>query len=487
MRSQTAIFSKLVRDCMGAKPLTVASGATCGEVVHRMTDERESSVVIHDAGGHLVGLLTEQDVVRRITHRVAPDVPVDAVMTRTVLTIPESEYLYLAIGRMRRLNLRHLPVLTTDRSVVGMLNLDDALTAASAQMVQHIDSITHDDTVEGLKAAKTAQVELAEELLLDGLPAPEIQVLLTHINADIHRRVVTVCGRHMESEGWGAPPVDFVVIVMGSGGRGENYILPDQDNGFIIEDYPDDEHNRIDGYFRELAGRMVRYLDSVGLPLCKGYCMAVNPVWRKTLSQWREQVTQWGRKNSTVAVQLADIFFDFQPVYGRRRELAVDLRTHTVAMAKRNHRFLRAMYDVEADHGTALGLFGRFITERDKPEYRGHVNLKYNGTLPLVEAIRLMSLREGVEPTSTLARIEALHGRGTLKDTEREDLRDAFIHMTNILLRAQIRDFRAGKEVSPYVKPESLTPGEEDRLKYAFRAIEKLRKRVRLEFLANLF
>ncbi|MEO5373065.1 MAG: DUF294 nucleotidyltransferase-like domain-containing protein [Alphaproteobacteria bacterium] len=487
MRSQTVIFSKLVRDCMAERPLAMPSGTSCAEVIRRMTDQKEASVIIQDGAGRLVGLLTEQDVVRRMVHRVSPDAPVDAVMTRSVLTIPESEYLYLAIGRMRQNHLRHLPVVNAERALVGVLNLDDALSAASAQMVQHIDSITHDDTVEGLKTAKLAQVELAEELLVDGLPAPEIQALLTHINADIYRRVVTVCCRNLEGEGWGEPPVDFVVIVMGSGGRGENYIHPDQDNGFILADYPDEEHNRIDGYFRELAERMVTYLDAVGLPLCKGYCMAVNPVWRKTLSQWCEQVTLWGRKNSTVAVQLADIFFDFQPVFGRRRELAQELRRHTVDMAKRNHRFLRAMYDVEADHRTALGLFGRFITERDKPEYKGHVNLKYNGTLSLVEPIRLLSLRDGVEATSTLARIDALHAGGTLDDGEREELRDSFIHITNMLLRAQIRDFRAGRPVSAYVRPDSLTPGEEDRLKYAFRSIEKLRKRVRMEFMANIF
>ena len=31
---------------------------------------------------------------------------------------------------------------------------------------------------------------------------------------------------------------------MGSGGRGESYLFPDQDNGFILADYPDAEHTR---------------------------------------------------------------------------------------------------------------------------------------------------------------------------------------------------------------------------------------------------
>ena len=65
----------------------------------------------------------------------------------------------------------------------------------------------------------------------------------------------------------GAPPVPFCVIVMGSGGRGESYLYPDQDNGFILDDYPDDQHTELDAFFIKLAERMTRDLDMVGTPV----------------------------------------------------------------------------------------------------------------------------------------------------------------------------------------------------------------------------
>ena len=120
----------------------------------------------------------------------------------------------------------------------------------------------------------------------------------------------------MAAEGWGEPPAAAATIVMGSGGRGENFLFPDQDNGFIVADYPDDEHGRFDAFFLELAERMCRDLNEIGIPYCNGYCMAVNPLWRKTLPQWIAQIGTWARKGSLVAVRLADIFFDFQPVWG---------------------------------------------------------------------------------------------------------------------------------------------------------------------------
>ena len=61
---------------------------------------------------------------------------------------------------------------------------------------------------------------------------------------------------------------------------------------------------------------MTKELDDIGFPLCDGYVMATNPLWRKSRSQWRDQLRYWGRKRSVVAVQLSDIFFDFRCGYG---------------------------------------------------------------------------------------------------------------------------------------------------------------------------
>ena len=486
MRSQTAIFNKLVRDFMRDCPPTAPASATCAETVERMVAANASSVIVTDPGNRILGIVTEQDVARRIAFKVPPETPVETVMTRRVLTIPAGEYLYHAIGRMRRYNLRHLPVLDENRAVIGILNLHDALSAASAQMVQQIDLITHEGTLEGLQKVKTAQVELAAELLDDGLPAPEIQALLTHINNDIYRRVTNLCIAGLDTEGWGAPPVEFSVIVMGSGGRGENFIFPDQDNGFIIADYPDEDHNRIDGYFMELASRLVAALDTVGLPLCRGYCMAVNPMWRKTLAQWFRQLDGWGRKRNRIALQLSDIFFDFQPVWGQNRELARALRAHITTMLRQDRAFLRAMYEEISDHNVGLGLFGGFVTEKEDPYYRGQVNLKHHALLPLVEAVRLLSLREGVEQTGTLARMDTLHDLGVLDANAREELRSAFVQIANLVLRQQVADFRTGRKVTYFVHPDSLTKRAREHLAEAMKAIDRLRNRVRAELTGNL-
>ena len=486
--SQAAVFSMLVRDFMRPRSalLSVRTGTSCGEMIGLLGTDKASCAIIVDAAGRPLGIITEQDVARRIVYRVPPETPVEVAMTAPVMTIRRSDYLYHAIAWMRRHGLRHMPVVDHNSRLAGILFLHDALAAASERLMRQIDQLTHEGTLDGLKEVKAAQVDLVEDLFDDNLPAPEIQQIITQINNDMYRRIGDANLKAMADEGWGEPPTTAATIVMGSGGRGENYLFPDQDNGFIITDYPDADHGRIDTYFLELAERITRDLNAVGIPYCNGYCMAVNPLWRKTLSQWIEQITLWGRKSNFVAIRLSDIFFDFQPVWGLR-ELAVELRHKVTEMARSNHYFLRQMFQDKSDHNVALGFFGGFVTEKEKEEYRGQIDLKYTGTIPLVEAIRLMALREGVEETGTLDRIGALNEEGVLSLTEREDLTSAFHLITDLLLRKQVRDYRARRRVNYYVDPELLTKRDRVMLHDALKSIDGLRKRVHLEFTAEIF
>ncbi len=486
MLSQTAIFSKLVKDFMRSSPLALKTDTPCPDVIAKMGEADKSCAIITDDRNRPLGIITEQDIVRRVAFKASRQTVAEEVMSRPVQTIGSGEYLYQAIGRMRKSGLRHMPVIDEDGRLVGILDLHDTLAVAANRLTGQIDRFTHEGTIEGLQRIKEAQVEVAGELFADNLPAPDIQALLTQINKGIYRRVIDISLRDMADEGWGEPPVDFCVIVLGSGGRGENYLFPDQDNGFIIEDYPDAEHPRIDAFFIELAERMTGSLDEVGITLCKGYCMASNPLWRKTLCQWIDQIKIWGRKQHFVAIRLADVFFDFQPVWGNY-ELAGKLRSEVTKMARNNHLFLRQMYQEEADHNVALGFFGGFITEQEKEEYKGYLSLKHTGTLPLIGTVRLLALREGVVETSTLMRIDALYRMGVLSANDREGLCNSFEIITDILLRQQIRDFTADRKVSYYVDPKGLSRHTRAKLTEALKTIDEMRQRVRTEFTGDIF
>lgn len=485
MLSQTAIFTKLVRDYMGPPALQAETGATCGETVENMRLAGASSVLVVDEHQRPVGIITEQDVSRKVAFLVDPGVPVTEVMSSPVKTVRADSYLYHAIAEMRRQRLRHMPVVDAAGTSVGILKVQDALVVAASQMMDQIDLLTRSESVEGMKKTKAAQAEVAIQLQRDAVPAPDVQMLITSINNDLYRRIVGLCVRQMQAQDWGPAPVAFDVLVMGSGGRGESFLFPDQDNGFILEDYPDHRHDEIDRWFVELATRMTHALNETGFVYCNGYVMATNPLWRKSISQWRQQVSHWVGRGSGMVLRLADIFFDFMPVYGTG-ELTAQLRRH-VTQAAREPFFLREMFKFDQEHEVALGPFKKLLRDKKAGPQKGKINLKLTGTLPLVGAVRISALAHGVAETSTLKRIDELHAKGHLSDDEQDYLSGAFRHITNLLLRQQLRDYRKGHQVGNHVAVKDMSARERDMLKNSFKAIKTYRKRLRLELTGDIF
>lgn len=485
MQAQTKIFAHLVGDFMHQPRVIVPLGTLCDEVIRRMVQQQAQCCVVTDRYGKLAGVLRISDILKRVVFKVGPDTLIEDIMDSYVLTVEPEEYLYHAIGRMRRRNVKELVVVNTASQPVGVLYLQEAVEVASQSIMTQIDRLSGEGGLDSLRGIKQEQVQLARSMIDDNLMGFTIQQLLTHVNNDIYGRIVQDNVNRMQEEGWGQPPVHFCVIVMGSGGRGENYLYPDQDNGFILEDYPDEDHTLVDNYFRELAGRMCADLNEVGFPYCKGNVMATNPVWRKSISQWRDQVTLWGNKRNSVALRLADIFFDFQPVWGKR-ELAHELRQNVLKTVQGQHFFLQEMFASQVDHSVGLTMLGRLLREPDGPN-KGMVDIKYRGLLPLVESVRLLALKQGLEETHTLHRIEKLHEAQILSDVEADYLTSAFRFMTHFLLVRQVREYEKGQPVTRFVNPKLIVPREKENLKRAYRHIEAFRKRLKGEFTGDVF
>lgn len=485
MHAQTKIFSCLIRDFMHRPKVIVTSGEMCGDVIEEMAKSQANCAVITDRKGRLVGILRIQDIVSKVAFKVPPQTPVDEVMDTRPAHVSRDEYLYHAIGLMRRKSIPDVIVVDENTCPVGIVRLSRCFEIVADRLIQQIDQMSGEGDREALKNIKSAQVSLAREMIEDKVAATDLQQLLSHVNNDIYRRLITTNLANMLAEGWGHPPVEFGVMIMGSGGRGENFLVPDQDNGFILEDYPDDDHDRVDLFFRELAERLSDDLNDVGFPYCTGHVMATNPLWRKTISQWQEQVALWGRKRNHVALRLADIFFDFKLVWGRE-DLGEELRRTVLDQIKRNHFFLQEMYHAQADHSVALGVFGR-LEKEGEGKAKGMLDLKYRAILPLVESVRLLSLQHGITQCHTLMRIEKLNDLGVLSEIEADYLAEAHAFLTRMLLFKQVEDFSEARPVTHYIDPAKLDKHSRENLIDSLRHIEAFRKRLKGEFTGDVF
>ena len=240
--------------------------------------------------------------------------------------------------------------------LAGLLALHDLLFYLSGWFTRLIDQFMQDESIDGLKRVKQSEADLTKDFLHDGMPIAEVQALLTEINFELHRRALVLAINSLAADGWGGPPVPFALILMGSAGRGD-LLAPDQDNGFVLADYDDAAHTRIDAYFVPLAVRFTQLLDAIGFPLCLGNVMATNPVWRKRISEWRRQIAIWLRRRTEAQLLLSDILVDFQHVWGDAA-LSQALRRHIMQAIAESPTFIRDLYAIEADHGAALDWFG---------------------------------------------------------------------------------------------------------------------------------
>jgi CBS domain-containing protein len=452
-------------------------------VIGRMRAADASCAVVVDAEGRAVGLMDSDHVLRRVIFDTPPQQAVKTVLAGSPHVLRVDEPLYRAVARMTRDRSARALVVDAAGRPCGVLQRDMALAAAMTGLLAALERTAATEDVAGLATAKGAQPEIAAALLAEHQPAAVAIEFINAANLAAVARLTESALAALAADGWGETPVPFAVIVMGSAGRGESLLHPDQDNGFILADYPAQDHARIDGYFSELARRLTRDLAAIGFPLCPGKVMATNPAWRMTLPQWCAQIDDWARTRTNIAILNADIFFDFRPAFGAT-DLAAGLRRHVTTVAQGNAPFLNQMAWRQVEEAPTVGLFGRLLAGPEGA-LGDTLDLKLHGTMPFVEGVRLLALFAGIEDTGTLRRLAALRDAGLVDGGDHDELADGFLFLVDLLLRRQVRDALAGRAVGATVVPDELDRRERERLKETLRRVDAFRKRVSARLLGT--
>jgi len=419
-----------------------------------------TAIVVNDAG-HAIGLVEAEDLISGARAGAQTGVSVGSIMQGGSALCDIGVAMHMAVAQMRRC--RSLGLVTPDGRPAAVLTLEAALSPLLAPVACRVNEVAPLDV--------RLQADFAAALLNDGQNGVGIQRALVAQNDEITAAVAKRTIAAMGQDGWGQPPVDFAVIVMGSSGRRESFLRPDQDNGLILGAYPGEAHTAIDAYFMEFSTRFTAALEAASFPLCPGNVMATNPVWRKTLDQWIAQVSRWALQRSGQAVLSADIFFDFRPVYGNA-DLANRLHEAVIGIAVANPAFVHQICLQEARETAPIGLFGNIIPDDEDNQ----IDLKLRGTLPFVGLVRFMALRHGIAAIGTLDRLAALVAAGAISAALHGELVEDFSVLTDVRLRRQLADHAAGMPVGNRLDLGGLTGRNRARLLQVFRSIELLRK-----------
>ncbi len=127
MRKSRALSTK-TKDLMEVPPIVIREGATVDEAASLMWEKNIGSVIVVDASGEMMGIVTERDMLFAITKGLTgKGIPVSSITSKTELVATPNQSIATAVETMRKGGVRHLPVVDKAGKPIGMLSMRDAL------------------------------------------------------------------------------------------------------------------------------------------------------------------------------------------------------------------------------------------------------------------------------------------------------------------------------------------------------------------------
>jgi CBS domain-containing protein len=120
---------------------TIGSDALLTDAANALSILHVELVVVCDANGKAVGVLTKADVVRRIGHcqGAACRVSAAAAMTREMVSCHPEDHLSEVWSKMKQHGLRHIPVVDEQLRPIGIINARDTLQALLTNTTQETE------------------------------------------------------------------------------------------------------------------------------------------------------------------------------------------------------------------------------------------------------------------------------------------------------------------------------------------------------------
>jgi signal-transduction protein with cAMP-binding, CBS, and nucleotidyltransferase domain len=456
-------YQHRLSEVMTSPVRTIAGTADARAAAAAMRQAKISSLLVADAAGKPVGIVTERDILNAVAQHGAPGLerPVEALMTAPVRSLPPDAFVFSALARMAQGGFRHLAVTDPlDGRLLGIVTAGALLKLRAQHALILADDGSAAHSAAELAAIQKRVPEIAGGLLNEGVPARQIAAVISAVLRDLSRRAAELAVESLEAEGRRAP-APWCYLILGSGGRGESLLAADQDNALIHDGRADD-----DPWFAELGKRASTLLDQAGIPFCRGEVMAMNRNLRHNLEGWREEVAFWVENPVAEALLNADIFYDFQPVAGDFA-LAARLRDAATELG-RDHGFQRALAGTAARRGSALNIFGRFR------EQGGRVDLKRGGLLPIVSGGRVLALNMGSKATATPERWGAATEARLVRREDFARIDNAHEMILELILSQQIADLAAGRAPGTAVEVRRLLGHSRERLKQALKIVGEI-------------
>ncbi|WP_374723660.1 DUF294 nucleotidyltransferase-like domain-containing protein [Calidifontibacillus erzurumensis] len=425
-------FVRRVQDLMQSPVITINPHESVQAIAKKMVDHGISSILVIDDHEKLMGIITDKDIVRRVVaERGMQTLELQAkdIMTPNPITISRTAYYYEALSTLFTNGVKHLPVIDEER-VVGIVTLSTLLAKKNRGQMSILKKIEQ-SSFENLPTVKNAIYDVLSSLINDDISTIHLLEIITKLYDRLARHCVSLAVQSLEKQKKGRPPVSFAWYAMGSGARGEQFMLTDQDHFLVYADMDAENKEKVDEYFALLGEEIVKHLHQAGYSLCKGKMMANNPDWRGSITDWKERLKNWALKATDEQILLGQNFLSFRFLYGEDT-----LHDEFVEMVKNklkvSQTFLYYMAQQEREKlvpqldQSFLGMF------KAKTKV---IDIKKHALFPLHHCLQVLGALNGIVGVTTMQLLNELRMKQVLYESLANDLRHAY----EVALKTRIR------------------------------------------------
>ena len=471
-------FFRPIRDFYQRTVVSCAADAALVDIVAQMRARSISCVVVVE-DGKPSAILTDRDLRNKVvaTGKDPASLSVAEVMSAPLVTIGEDDVLYQALYRMSRHNIHRLVVVDHAGALAGIITVTDILRLQAHSPHQLVLDIEKAGSIDSLREMHQRIQKLVIHLAGTGIAVRELVRLIANLNDQVLIRLIHL----LRTERYPDLTDDFAFVVMGSEGRGEQTLSTDQDNAIIYaDDLTGDALARLEAFSADLIDALI----SIGVPPCPGGIMARNRPWRRSLSEWRQELTRWLSTPTPENVMTGSMFMDLRLLHGRS-DLVDALRAHAFHYMANEQGFLVRMAQNMTKFAPPLGWFGRIKVEKSGPR-RGQLDLKKAGIFAITDGIKALAIEASRLQGSTHDRMEALVAAGVMKPEQAADLRAAFDFLVLMRLQGQVAALRTGAAPSNFIALEHLNAMEQGELRLALEGVAKFQAFIENHFKLQL-
>ncbi len=459
----------LIRD----PPLLCSPATTIREAAAKMAGAPATSIVIEL--GDSLGILTDRDLRSRVVAAgVSYEDPVSSVMSAPAYTVEPDRLGGDVLLEMLDRGVRHFPVVTAGREVIGVVEAVDLLAVETLSSFYLRRSIASARSVAEL--ARAAQgLRPAVIALHDARVAASSVAAIYSVVLDALTRRLIELALAIEPHP-PAPPAEFSWLALGSQSRREATPASDADSAIVW--YGDVEEREVRPYLHTLAGEVAAGLDACGIRVDSHGATASDVLFVRSIESWRKVAHDWMDHPTREQVPiLVSVLVDSRPVWGIHSGSQV---SDTFRAARARPELLHLLARFALSHRPPTGFLRGLVVEHDG-EHRGQLDLKNGGLLPVVDLARWAGMAAGVTSASTLERLRAAGDAGTLPPAEVQTLEDAFELFTELRMEHQVEQLRAGLEPDDHLNPDDLSALTRSYLKEAFRAVASVQRHIAAE------